>query len=72
MARGDLTMETGNEGHWEGWWDGVVSPSSPGGESELGSPRGVGVGSSGVLALSSRQGPGNTPALSHHLPSQLL
>lgn len=75
MARGDLTTETGNKGHWEGqgWWEGVVPLSSLGGENNWGSPRGVGVGSAGVLARSSREGPGNTSALSHHhLPSQLL
>lgn len=75
VARGDLTMETGNEGHWEGqgWWEAVVPLRSPGGKRGWGSPRNVGVGSNGILALGSRQGTENTSALSHHqLPSQLL
>lgn len=66
-----MGLETRDTGRARAVWEGVVSLSSPGGESGSGSPRAVGAGSDGVLALS-RHGPGNTSAPSHHrLPSQL-
>lgn len=71
VAHGDLTMETGNEGHWEGQAVLVVPPSSPG-EQKLGVPKGCGGRQRWCFGSEEHTGPWEHSALSHHhLPSQL-